>query len=124
MTNYETVQAINDAVALHKFTITQAADWDMFLIMAGFLLVVFASAWGIIVALLVYGFNEIKDRISKQRAEDGMRCTDCKTTIWDHIDGPVWTAIKDCCPTWTQQSKEVLRDAIKAHTKIEEAHSG
>lgn len=117
MTNLETVEVINTALSNHQFTITQATDWPMFLAMGGLLFLVFVGAWGIIVRLLIYGFKDIKARISAQRAEDTGRCSDCKSAIWDHIDGPMWTAIKECCPSWPKSEQEGLRNKIKSHTK-------
>ena len=116
MTNLETIDAINKALSSHQFTITQASDWPMFLAMGGLLLLVFAGAWTIIVSLLVYGFKDIKVRISAQRAEDAGRCTDCKSAIWDHIAGPVWTAIEKCCPRLSEPEKDALRQEIKRKT--------
>ncbi len=114
MTNLETIDAISKALTSHQFTITQATDWPMFLAMGGLLFLVFAGAWGVIVSLLVYGFKDIKSRISAQRAEDVGRCSDCKSAIWDHIDGPMWTAIKEHCSSWSKSEQECFRDRVKS----------
>jgi hypothetical protein len=113
MTNFETISAINTALANHQFTITQASDWTMLLVMASMLFAVFIGAWGIVVKLLIYGFKDIKEKISAQREENDKRYTDCKSAIWDHIEGPIWTAIKEHCSSWSKADQESLKDGIK-----------
>lgn len=99
-------------IPIQHFTITGAEDWPMFLAMIKVLGVVVASAWGSIIGLVIYIWSDLKKTISSNRSEDNKTCEDCKKSIWDHISGPIWTAIETCCPRWSEVDKIKLRDDI------------
>lgn len=105
-----------------KFTITQATDWPMFLTMIKVVGIVATGAYGTIVALLLYIYRSLLRRIGHQRAEDNSNCTSCKKAIWEHIGGPVWSAIESCCPRLSETEKMRLKDEIKRQTGAE-AHA-
>ena len=95
------------------FTITKASDWPMFLSMLKFVSIIFVSAYTTIIALLLYIYKSLLRRIGHQRSEDASNCTSCKKAIWEHIGGPVWSAIEGCCPRMSETEKLRLKDEIK-----------
>lgn len=103
-------------IPVQHFTITGAEDWPMFLAMIKFVGIVFCAAWGSVVGLVIYVFNDLKNTIQSDKVENGNSCTDCKKAIWEHISGPVWSAIESCCPRLSEAEKDILRNEIKKKT--------
>jgi hypothetical protein len=86
-----------------SWTITQATDWPMFLIMVGVLGTVFSVLWGIVVLLLRSyhkavltrideKFDSVINQISEQKINRKNHCKECHSTltkkfagIWRHL---------------------------------------
>lgn len=102
---------------MQTFTITNAQDWPMFLSMIKFTGFLFSGALASVLGLLIYIWKDLKDRITSRRQEDNDRYTKCREGIWQHIEGPVWSAIESCCPRMSESEKAKLKRSIQERTE-------
>lgn len=92
-----------------KFAITSASDWPMLLIMGTAVL-----------CLILYIWRDLKSDINSHRANSEKACSEYRSAIWEQINGPLWTAIAECCPRMTHEDLVALKEKIMGRMREHE----